>query len=207
MTEWILQIVERLGYIGVLVLITLENLIPPIPSEVILPLAGVAVGQGKLNFIGVLIASTAGSLLGALILYAIGRRVGEKRLREFGKKHRWLPFASEDDLDRAHDWFNRHGGSTVFFGRLIPFIRSGISLPAGFTEMPLIRFSLYTTVGSAIWNSLLIGAGWWLGARWEVAKQYTSYFEYAVIGLLVILVGRSLWKRWQGRDQQAPSSA
>ena len=115
MTEWILQIVERLGYIGVLVLITLENLVPPIPSEVILPLAGVAVGQDKLNFVGVLVGATVGSLLGALILYAIGRKVGERRLREFGKKHPWVPFASEDDLDRAHDWFNRHGGSTVFF--------------------------------------------------------------------------------------------
>jgi membrane protein DedA with SNARE-associated domain len=207
LTEWVLQIVERLGYIGVLVLVALENLIPPIPSEVVLPLAGVAVGQGKLNFIGVMIASTAGSLIGAVILYAIGRRVGERRLREFGKRHRWVPFASEDDLDRAHDWFERHGGSTVFFGRLIPFIRSGISLPAGFTGMPLLRFTLYTTAGSAIWNGLLIGAGWWLGARWEVARQYTSYVEYVVIGILVIVVARALWQRWQKRDEGLPSEA
>lgn len=207
MTEWILQVVERLGYIGVLVLIALENLIPPIPSEVVLPLAGVVAGQGKLTFVGVLITASAGSLLGALILYAIGWRVGDKRLREFGKKHRWVPFASEDDLDRAHDWFERHGGSTIFFGRLIPFIRSGISLPAGFTGMPILRFIVYTTVGSAIWNGLLIGAGWWLGARWEIARQYTSYFEYIVIGILGILVARSLWKRRRNRDEQAPSDA
>ena len=207
MTEWVLQTVERLGYVGVLVLILLENNIPPIPSEVVLPLAGVAVGQGKLSIVGVMIAATVGSVLGALILYAIGRKVGERRLRAFGKKYPWIPFASEDDLDRAHGWFERHGGSTVFFGRLIPFIRSGISLPAGFTGMPIIRFILYTTIGSAIWNGILIGAGWWLGARWEMVRQYTGYFEYAVIGLLIIVVARALWKRWQNRDAQKPRTA
>lgn len=207
LTERILQIVERLGYIGVLAFVALENLIPPIPSEVVLPLAGFSVGQGELNFIGVLIAATGGSLLGALILYWIGRRVGEDRLRAFIDKHSWIPFIGEDDIDRSHEWFDRHGGSAVFFGRLLPFVRSAISLPAGFTGMPLLRFALYTTVGSAIWNGVLIGAGWWLGARWETVGQYTKYFEYATIALLVVLVGRFIWRRWHNREEQRSSGA
>jgi membrane protein DedA with SNARE-associated domain len=207
MTEWTLRIVERLGYIGVLVLITLENLIPPIPSEVVLPLAGFSVGQGKLNFFGVLVASTGGGLIGALILYFIGQHVGERRLREFIRSHSWIPLFSEEDIDRAHGWFERHGGATVFFGRLVPFVRSAISLPAGFSGMPLVQFILYTTVGSAIWNGVLIGLGWWLGARWESVSQYAKYFEYAVLALLAVLIGRFIWRRWRGGDAQTAGEA
>jgi len=206
-TEWTLQIVEKLGYAGVLFLVALENLIPPIPSEVVLPLAGFSVGQGKLNFVGVTVAATLGSLLGALILYTIGKRVGEKRLREFIKGHAWIPFISEEDIDRSHGWFERHGGATVFFGRLVPFIRSGISLPAGFGGMPLGRFILYTTGGSAIWNGVLIGLGWLLGSRWESVSQYTKYFEYAVLALLAVLVGHFLWRRRQRREGQTAGGA
>ena len=142
MIEWELNIVERLGYVGIAFLVALENLIPPIPPEVVLPLAGFSAAQGTLGFSGVLIAATVGSVIGALALYIIGQRVGEERLRRF---------IDADDIDRAHGWFDRHGGAAVFFGRLIPVVRSGISLPAGFTGMALPLFVVYTTSGSAIW--------------------------------------------------------
>ncbi len=207
LTEWVLHIVETLGYVGIAFLVALENLIPPIPSEVILPLAGFSVAQGKLQFIGVLIAATVGSVVGALALYLIGQRVGEERLRRFIERYSWIPFINAEDIDRAHGWFDRHGGATVFFGRLIPLVRSGISLPAGFTGMPLPLFTLYTTVGSAIWNGILIGAGWALGERWEEASRYTKFFEYAIIALLAFLIGRFIWRRWHNGKGQATGTA
>ena len=205
MTEWVLNIVERLGYVGIACLVALENLIPPIPSEVILPISGFSVAQGKLGFVGVLLAATIGSVLGALMLYFIGQRVGELRLRRFIERYSWIPFIDAGDIDRAHGWFDRHGGAAVFFGRLIPVVRSGISLPAGFTGMALPLFVLYTTIGSAIWNGLLIGAGWWLGERWEEASRYTNFFEYAIIALLVVLIGRFIWRRWRGGRDESPT--
>lgn len=204
LTEWVLRVIETLGYVGIAFMIALENLIPPIPSEAILPLAGFSIARGEFNFVGVLIASTLGSTVGALILYAIGHQVGERRLRRFIERYSWIPFISTDDIDRAHGWFERHGGATVFFGRLVPLVRSGISLPAGFTRMALPLFIVYTAIGSAIWNSVLIGAGWALGERWEDVSQYTKIFQYIVIVLIIILVGRFIWRRWrEGKPQVA----
>ncbi len=204
LTEWVLRVIETLGYVGIAFMIALENLIPPIPSEAILPLAGFSIARGEFNFVGVLIASTLGSTVGALILYAIGYQVGERRLRRFIERYSWIPFISTDDIDRAHGWFERHGGATVFFGRLVPLVRSGISLPAGFTRMALPLFIIYTAIGSAIWNSVLIGAGWALGERWEDVSQYTKIFQYIVIVLIIILVGRFIWRRWrEGKPQVA----
>lgn len=204
LTEWVLRVIETLGYVGIAFMIALENLIPPIPSEAILPLAGFSIARGEFNFVGVLIASTLGSTVGALILYAIGHQVGEQRLRRFIERYSWIPFISTDDIDRAHGWFERHGGATVFFGRLVPLVRSGISLPAGFTRMALPLFIVYTAIGSAIWNSVLIGAGWALGERWEDVGQYTKIFQYIVIVLILLLVGRFIWRRWrEGKPQVA----
>lgn len=205
-SEWALNVVETLGYVGVLLLVALENLIPPIPSEVVLPLAGFSVGQGKLHFVGVLIAATAGSVLGALILYAIGRKVGEERLRGFIRDHSWIPFIGEEDIDRSHEWLDRHGRAVVFFGRLVPFIRSGISLPAGFTGMALPQFIAYTAAGSAIWNGVLVGLGWGLGSRWDQVRGYAQYFEYAVLAILAVLVIRFIWRRRGKGNQRSPES-
>ena len=203
-SEWALKIVEALGYFGVFALIAIENLIPPIPSELILPLAGFSVGQGQLNFIGVTAAATAGSLLGALVLYALGYYIGELRLRRFIRRVEQLPIlrhlVHEPDIDKAQAWFARHGGKAVFFGRLIPVVRSAISIPAGFAQMNLGWFIVYTIIGSTIWNSILIGAGWLLGANWQAVEGYVKYFQYIVLVVAVVGILWFIWKRWSDRD-------
>lgn len=204
LSEWALKIVDALGYFGVLLLIAVENLIPPIPSELILPLAGFSVGQGQLTFAGVMVAATTGSVVGALILYAVGYYIGEARLRRFIRRVESLPvlrhLVNEGDIDKAQLWFGRHGGKAVFVGRLIPVIRSAISIPAGFTRMNLAKFIGYTIVGSSIWNSLLVGAGWLLGANWTAVRGYMQYLEYGVILVLGAAIVWFVWKRWAGRE-------
>lgn len=203
-SEWALAIVDALGYVGVFLLIAIENLIPPIPSELILPLAGFSVGKGQLLFVGVIAAATGGSLVGALALYAIGAVIGEARLRRFIRRVETLPvlnhLVNEGDIDKAQEWFGRHGGTAVFIGRLIPIVRSAISIPAGFARMNLPRFILYTIVGSSIWNGVLIGAGWLLGANWERVGGYVKYFQYVVILAAVAAVLWFVWRRWAARD-------
>jgi membrane protein DedA with SNARE-associated domain len=205
-SDWALKIVETLGYFGVFLLIAVENLIPPIPSELILPLAGFSVGQGELTFVGVMVAATAGSVVGALVLYALGARIGEARLRRFIRRVERLPvlrhLVNEGDIDKAQEWFGRYGGAAVFFGRLIPIVRSGISIPAGFARMNLLAFTGYSLLGSSIWNGALIGAGWLLGHNWDAVERYVKYFQYLVIAAALVALAWFAWKRWGNR---APS--
>ncbi len=203
---WITRTVETGGYVGIGGLTLLENLFPPIPSELILPVAGFLVGSGQLSFIWVVVASTLGSLVGALMLYGLGAWMGEERLRTFVKKHgRWFAL-SESDLDQAKGWFDRHGGLAVFIGRLVPSIRSLISIPAGIARMSLLPFVLYTTAGSAFWNALLVGSGWVLGGQWERIKPYLSILEY---GSLALIAAGLVW--WfmgrKGRERRARDNA
>jgi membrane protein DedA with SNARE-associated domain len=203
-SEWALKIVDALGYFGVFLLIAIENLIPPIPSELILPLAGFSVGQGRLTFVGVIVASTCGSVVGALVLYYIGAVIGEQRLRRFIRRVEQLPIlnhlVNEGDIDKAQVWFGRYGGAAVFFGRLIPIVRSAISIPAGFARMNLLAFVGYSILGSSIWNGILIGAGWFLGANWGSVEHYVKYFQYVVIVVVGVAVLWFIWKRWSGRN-------
>lgn len=210
-SEWALKIVDALGYFGVFLLIAIENLIPPIPSELILPLAGFSVGQGRLNFFGALIASTSGSVVGAIALYYIGALIGETRLRRFIRRVEQMPLlnhlVNEGDIDKAQVWFGRYGGAAVFFGRLIPIVRSAISIPAGFARMNLLKFIGYSIVGSSIWNGILIGAGWVLGANWESVEHYVKYFQYVVIVVVGVAVLWFIWKRWSGRNAAPATSS
>ena len=195
LNEGVMNIVLTLGYPGIALLVMLETLFPPIPSEVILPLAGFLAGQGQLALVGVIVAATGGSLAGALALYAVGRWYGEARLRGFNRRHgRWL-LVREADLDRAKEWFNRHSGTAVLIGRWAPGIRSIISIPAGLIHMPLGRFIAYTVLGSLMWNSALVMLGWWLGREWERAQAYTRYLEYAVIAGGLVAIAWFLWSR------------
>lgn len=155
-------LVEDGGYGAVGGLLLVENLFPPIPSEAILPLAGYFVGRGALGFVPVLLVATLGATLGALVLYAVGRWGGRPLLERWGRVVR-LDAAR---LDRADAWFDRHGAWVVLLGRLVPGVRSLVSIPAGASEMPLGRFVVLTAVGSALWNAALIGAGLALGSRW-----------------------------------------
>jgi membrane protein DedA with SNARE-associated domain len=195
LAAWITSVVQTGGYLGVGGLTLLENLFPPIPSELILPVAGFLVSQGQLAFAGVVVASTLGSLAGALILYGLGYYLGERRLRAFVRDHgRWLAL-DESDVEQAKDWFRRHGGQAVFIGRLIPSVRSVISIPAGLAHMPLGPFVLYTTLGSGLWNAALVASGWLLGNQWDKLEPYLHLLEWAALVALAAGAAWFIWKR------------
>lgn len=196
--EWVTDVVESLGYIGVALMVALENLFPPIPSEIVLPLAGFLVGQGRFSFPVVVMAATAGSIVGGLALYAIGYWFGATRLRRFVDRYGRFFLLDVGDFDSARNHFNAHGTKAVLFGRCIPIIRSLISIPAGLVGMPLGKFILYTAIGSTAWNATLIGLGWILGSQWERTEDYVGYLDYAVF--LAIIAG-VVWFIWKKRDR------
>lgn len=188
-------VIETLGYVGVAVVLALESVFPPIPSEAVLPLTGFLVSQGRMSFVGALVASTVGAVVGALVLYWLGYTLGEDRIRALVKKHgRWM-LLTEEDLDRSQAWFDRHGRVAVLIGRLAPLVRSLVSIPAGVTRMPLLTFTVYTTIGSAIWNAVLIGAGWLLGENWTYVQEYQQYFGYGVLAALGLAIAWFVWGR------------
>ena len=182
MEGWIFGVISALGYLGLALLLVAENLFPPIPSEVVLPLAGFVVGQGDLVFWKALLASTAGSLAGALILYALGRYGGRGLVLRYGHPLR----VSADELERAEGWFRRYGDWVVLGARVVPFARSVVSIPAGTMKMPLLRFAALTALGSGVWNALLIGAGVALGANWGLISGWIGSYSDVV---LVVLAG------------------
>jgi len=186
LTGWVIGVVDALGEVGVAALTLLETVFPPIPSEVVLPLAGYLANRGRLDLLGVLVASIVGALLGALVLYTLGARLGAARATALLAR---LPLLDREDVERAAGWFDRHGSAAVFTGRLVPGVRSLISLPAGASRMSLLRFAVLTVLGSALWNSLLVGAGYALGTQYALVERYSGVLDYLVIGLLVLAVG------------------
>ena len=192
-TDWIIDVVDAIGEVGVGALIALENIFPPIPSEAILPLAGYRAEAGELNVVLAWLAATAGALFGALVLYGIGAWFGYERLDHLAAK-RWFVFFGRGDLDRGKRFFDRHGGAIVFFGRCVPLVRSIVSVPAGIDRMPLVRFCLFTALGSAIWNAAFIGAGWVLGDRWERVEGWVQPASYAVVALLLVVGAALMWR-------------
>lgn len=203
---FVVQVMEVLREPGAGLLVAAENLFPPIPSEIILPLAGFAAYRGTLSLTAAILWTTAGSLVGALALYWLGHALGRRRIRALFDR---LPLTDPSDMDRTERWFARHGYPAVLFGRLLPVIRSLVSVPAGTTGMKLLPFVAFTTLGSAVWNSLLILAGYELGRRWQLVEQYVSWLQYVVVGLLVLLavrfVVRRLRRRRAGRAGDPPA--
>jgi membrane protein DedA with SNARE-associated domain len=197
--EWVTGVIETLGYPGLTVLVALENVFPPIPSEIILPLAGFLVGQNRFSFLLVLIATTLGSLIGALILYAVGLAIGQRRVTSLVQRFGHWALLTPDDLTRAENWFDRYGPIAVFTGRLLPVVRSLVSIPAGYRRMPLGQFLLLTGCGSALWNGALVGLGWALGENWHVIEEYVGWLQYIVIAVVAVLVLRFVWQRLQER--------
>ena len=192
---WVLDVIAALGYVGLALLLVAENLFPPIPSEVVLPLAGFLVGRGDLGFWQALLASTSGSVAGALILYALGRYGGRRLVLRYGRFLR----VDEDSLDRADGWFRRYGDWVVLFARVVPFARSVVSIPAGTMKMPAIRFTMMTALGSFAWNTLLIGAGVILGANWQQVEAWIGSYSNVVlvvtaVAIAILLVLRQLRK-------------
>ncbi len=198
------NIIDALGELGVGALALLETVFPPIPSEVVLPLAGFLAQQGRMNVLLVMLAATVGGLLGAYILYFIGHRLGEERAIRWLSK---LPLVDREDFEKASGWFHRHGRSAVLFGRLIPGVRSLISLPAGSARMPVGSFTLYTLIGSTVWNALLVSLGWLLGRQYHLVDQYSSWLNYAVYaaaaGVVVWLVLRRVRRVRSARRDRA----
>jgi membrane protein DedA with SNARE-associated domain len=182
-------IITFLGYPGIALVMLLENLFPPIPSELVMPFAGFQVALGKMNMIGAIAAGTIGALLGAVALYYIGYWADEPVVRTFIRRYGRFFLLSEDDLDRALAFFKRFGPPVVFFGRLIPIIRSLISIPAGMNKMPLPTFLLFTTLGTLIWNSVLAYAGMVLGANWDHVLVFVKQYErlVMVVGVLAVV--------------------
>jgi membrane protein DedA with SNARE-associated domain len=183
---FVTDLVERLGGPGAGLAVALENLFPPIPSEVILPLAGFAASQGKMNLFGAIAWTTLGSILGALALYYVGVALGRDRVRAIAAR---LPLVKLADVDRTEAWFAKHGGKAVFFGRMIPIFRSLISIPAGVERMPLARFLLYTALGSLIWNTVFVMAGYLLGDNWHTVESYAGTLQKLVIVACVLAAG------------------
>jgi membrane protein DedA with SNARE-associated domain len=192
----ITDIIAALGPIGVGVLVALETVFPPIPSELILPLSGYLASRGRMSLAAVVIGATLGSLAGALALYWAGAALGQKRLRRLAER---TPLVEVDDLERAEGWFDRHGGLAVLIGRVVPVVRSLVSVPAGVERMPLWRFILYTIIGSGVYNLVLIGLGFVLGSRWKTVEQYSNYLNYAIYAAILVAVGLFALKRVRRR--------
>lgn len=187
MQEIMLSIMEQFGYLGVFLLIAIENIFPPIPSEAVLLFGGFMTTQAQLNIVIMIITATLGSLVGGIVLYFVGKIFNKERLKKMisGKIGKLLRLKVED-IDKADKWFDEKGNKTVFFCRFIPIVRSLISIPAGMSEMPFGKFLLYTTAGSAIWNTVLLTIGNQLGENW--ANMLTVFEQYSHITLIVLAI-------------------
>lgn len=185
MTEMVEDVTEKVGEVGIGLLIALENIVPPIPSEAILPFAGFQASRGLMNPIWAWVAATIGAVVGAWVLYLAGALLGYDRVYELAGK-RWFFLLSRSDLERGRTFFDRHGGPVVLFGRCIPLVRSAVSVPAGLDRMPMARFTLFTAIGSGVWNALFITLGWNLGARWEQVEGWVSPISKVVLVVVVL---------------------
>lgn len=191
MDKWIQGFLKQFGSLGVGLLMLVENVFPPIPSEVVMPWAGYAASRGDITFLGAIVAGSVGSFLGALLWYLLARRIGKERLARWIDRHgAWLTLSCKD-IDRTDEWFQRWGGWAVLVCRMIPGLRTVISIPAGFAGMPMVRFSIFTAIGTVMWTTLLAGLGWWLGKNYSQLAGVLSWVSTAVVG------GLALWWLWR----------
>ncbi|WP_330176035.1 DedA family protein [Streptomyces sp. NBC_01498] len=202
--QWVTSLMDTLGAPGAGLAIALENLFPPLPSEVILPLAGFAAGAGKMGLLAAVLWTTAGSVVGALALYGLGAWLGRERTIALASK---VPLVKASDIEKSEDWFARHGTKAVFFGRMVPVFRSLISVPAGVERMPLPVFLGLTTLGSAIWNTAFIMAGYLLGENWTKVSGYVSTYSKIILGvvalaLVAFVVRRVVRSRKENRKEK-----
>jgi membrane protein DedA with SNARE-associated domain len=197
MFEWIRSTIATLGYAGIAALAFLENVFPPIPSELVIPLAGYIAAEGDMRLRWVIASGTLGSLAGGTLWYVVGRKIGERRMRAWvNRSGRWLTL-TERDLDRAQGWFQRHGRMAVLFGRMVPGVRTLVSLPAGFGRMPLAEFLLYSLVGTATWTMGLAYAGVLLRANFAAVGDWINLMTNVVLGLIGFVVLRRFVKCWR----------
>ncbi len=202
---WVVNLMDSLGAPGVGLAIALENVFPPLPSEVFLPLAGFAAARGDMSLLAAIIWTTLGSLVGALALYGIGAALGRERLRAIVDR---MPLVNLRDVDKAEEWFARHGNKAVFFGRMVPLVRSMISVPAGVERMPVLLFAALTAAGSLIWNTAFVLAGYGLGESWHIVEQYAGIASRVVLVIAVLaIVGFIAHRLWRRRNPVEEASA
>jgi membrane protein DedA with SNARE-associated domain len=200
LARWVFDVVHSFGYVGVFVVVLLGSLYLPVPTELTLPLFGFLVGQGRLTFVPVVLTATAARVAAAMVFYALGLRIGERRLRRLMGHAERTKLVYGSDLQRASAAFQRHGGKAILIGHLIPGVGPLISIPAGLKRMPVRwRFLGYTLLGSTAWTGTLVGLGWTLGRRWRVVEYYASFLAFAVLAILVLGVLWFLWRRWRAR--------
>lgn len=186
MSEWITQLIEDMGYLGIALLMFLENVFPPLPSEVIMPMAGFTASEGTLSVVGVIAAGIAGTLAGACFWYGIARLLGDERLKRWASKHgRWITL-SPDEIERLEGWFSRHSRWAVPLGHLVPGIRTLISIPAGIFEMAVGRFLLLTALGGGLWTAALAAAGYMLGRKFDQVDRYLGPASTAIMAAILV---------------------
>jgi membrane protein DedA with SNARE-associated domain len=182
---WAISIMETLGAPGAGLAVALENIFPPIPSELILPLAGFTASRGDMSLLGAIVWTTLGSVAGAVVLYAVGALLGRDRTRAIAAR---LPLVKLSDFDRSEAWFARHGRKAVFFGRMVPLFRSFISIPAGIERMPMTTFLAFTALGSLIWNAIFVLAGYQLGENWREVQDVVGVYQKVVVAVVLLAV-------------------
>jgi membrane protein DedA with SNARE-associated domain len=202
--DWITGLIARMGYFGIAMLMFLENVVPPIPSELIMPLAGFVASKGEMRHVFALIAGTAGSFIGAYLWFYAARRIGERRLRRFVYKYgKWVALSCAD-IDVANHWFQRRGAIAVFIGRLIPGVRTFISVPAGLSSMSALKFSFYTLLGTVLWTGLLLLAGHILRENFELVSGYVGVLSNVVFAIFAATLVWRYVQQWRRRNDDVP---
>ena len=197
LTQWITSIMEQLGYFGIALLMFLDNIFPPIPSEIIMPSAGYTASQGQLLLVGVVIAGCIGSLIAAALLYWVGYTFNHERIFRFVDRYGKFLFLKSVDVKKSLDWFEQYGHRIVFFGRMIPAVRSLISIPAGMSHMPFWNFMFYSSLGTIIWTTFLASVGFYFGENQILMQQIFSQASYIILSLLAIFLLWLAYRRYR----------
>ncbi|TSH77621.1 DedA family protein [Acinetobacter sp. RF15A] len=201
LTEWIISVMEKLGYLGIALLMFLDNVFPPIPSEIIMPSAGYSASQGQLLLSGVIIAGSFGSLIAAALLYWIGYKFNHDSIFKFVDRYGKLLFIKSKDVKTSLQWFEKYGHRIVFFGRMVPAVRSLISIPAGMSGMPFWKFMFYSSLGTVIWTTFLACVGFYFGENQQLMQQIFSKVSYVILAIVLVLISWILYRRHQRKNQ------
>jgi len=201
LTEWIISIMEQLGYFGIALLMFLDNIFPPIPSEIIMPSAGYSASQGELLLVGVIIAGCIGSLIAAAILYWIGYKFNHDSIFRFVDRYGKYLFIKSPDVKKSLDWFEHYGHRIVFFGRMIPAVRSLISIPAGMSHMPFWKFMFFSSLGTIIWTTFLACVGFYFGENQALMQNIFSQVSHFIIIVVIAIIIWILYRRHQGKNR------
>jgi len=202
LADFAIKLVSDLGYPGIVLAMAVENLFPPIPSEAVMPMAGYLTTTGRFNLWLTILAGVLGSLIGAVVLYYIGIWAGNLAFRKFLDRYGRFFMTTSKELDAAEKWFEKHGEKSVLLWRMIPIVRSIISIPAGFTKMPLKKFMIFTTIGTTAWTAFLTIVGVVLGENWEEIGPMMKKFEFVVIGIVVVLAGYYIVRQLRSRESK-----